>query len=154
MRALVRLGLLFCAVTATACGGGPVRPGVLDARHDACRSCRMPVSDPNVAAQLAAPGEEALFFDDIGCLRDFLASGTATKPGAIAFVADHRTGAWVPAAGAVYSRCPSLETPMGSHLLAWADAASQTADAARAGCVPVEPTVLFGPAGPPSGKRG
>jgi copper chaperone NosL len=114
----------------------------------------MPVSDPRFAAQLAAPGEEALFFDDIGCLRDFLGSGQADKPGAVAFVADHRTGAWVPAAGAVFSRCPGLETPMGSHLLAWADEASRGADGSATSCVSLERAAVFGPAGPPSGRKG
>lgn len=154
MRALARWVLLAAAVAAAACGGGPVRPAALDTKHDACRSCRMPVSDPKVAAQLAAPGEEALFFDDIGCLRDFLAGGQAVQPAAVAFVADHRTGAWVPAAGARFSRCPAIETPMGSHLLAWGDDASRASDPASAGCVPVETTAVFGPAGPPSAKGG
>ena len=56
-----------------ACRGGPARPAALDTRNDACSSCRMPVSNAKLAAQLAAPGEEPRFFDDIGCLRDFLA---------------------------------------------------------------------------------
>ena len=154
MRPLARPAFLAAALAVLACGGGPVRPAALDTKHDACRSCRMPVSDPRVAAQLAAPGEEALFFDDIGCLRDFLGSGQPPKPGAVAFVADHRTGAWVPATGAVFSRCPSVETPMGSHLLAWTDDASRSADAARQGCAPLEGTAVFGPGGPPSGRKG
>ena len=51
---------------------GDAPPAALDTRNETCRSCRMPVSDPRLAAQLAAPGEEPVFFDDIGCLRDFL----------------------------------------------------------------------------------
>lgn len=154
MRALGRLVFLAGAASVIACGGGPVRPAALDTKHDACRSCRMPVSDPKVAAQLVAPGEEALFFDDIGCLRDFLGSARAPKPGAVAFVADHRTGAWVAAGDAVFSRCPAVETAMGSHLLAWADDASRSADGSAAGCVSLERTALFGAAGPPSGRKG
>ena len=154
MRALVRLALIAAAVSSSACGGGPARPAALDTRHDACRSCRMPVSDPKLAAQLAAPGEEALFFDDIGCLRDFLAGGSAARPRAAAFVADHRTGAWVPASAALFSRCPAIETPMGSHLLAWADAPSRDADPARPGCAPLERSSVFGAAGPPAGRKG
>ncbi len=153
-RTFARLGLLAVAAAAAACGGGPVRPAALDPAHDACRSCRMPVSDPRVAAQLAAPGEEALFFDDIGCLRDFLAGAPAGRPGAVAFVADHRTGAWVPASAARLSRCPAVETPMGSHLLAWSDDASRASDPASAGCASVETSAVFGPAGPPREKKG
>ncbi len=56
-----------------ACAGGPPNPAALDTRNETCGSCRMPVSDASLAAQIVAPGEEARFFDDIACLRDFLA---------------------------------------------------------------------------------
>jgi len=58
------------ALALTACTRGPAHPGTLDTRNDACAHCRMAVSDPRFAAQLAAPGEEPRFFDDLGCLRD------------------------------------------------------------------------------------
>jgi copper chaperone NosL len=112
----------------------------------------MPVSDPRLAAQLIAPREEPAFFDDIGCLRDFL-RGRASAEGAIAYVVDHRTVSWVRAADAVYSRCPSLETPMGSHLIAHADASSRDADSAAPGCGPVTAEEVFG-AAPPDGRQG
>jgi len=69
----------------------------------------------------------------------------------VAWVADHRTKAWVRADRAVYTRVPGLETPMGSHVIAHADAASRDQDAdARAG-TPLAPSELFGPAGAPAG---
>jgi copper chaperone NosL len=139
---------LILAIAAPGCGpSGDPPPAALDTSSETCRSCRMPVSDPRLAAQLVAPGEEPAFFDDIGCLRDFLgrsANATAKAPGTIAYVADHRTASWQRAARAVYSRCPSLETPMGSHLMAHADAASRDADAASAGCRAVSAEEVFG----------
>ena len=144
---------LMLALVAAACGpGGPPPPGALDTAHEACRSCRMAVSDARFAAQLAAPGEEPRFFDDLGCLRDFLRDGGALPPGTIAYVADHRTRAWVPAAAALFTRVPALETPMGSHLVAHADAASRDADADAAGGAAVSAAELFGPPGPPGGR--
>lgn len=134
-----------------ACSRGPARPGTLDTRNDACAHCRMAVSDARFAAQLAAPGEEPRFFDDLGCLRDWLRAQPRLPRGAAAFVADHRTREWVRAAAAAYTRNPGLQTPMSSHLLAHAGAASRDADPAAAGGTPVAAAELFGPAGPPDG---
>ena len=41
--------------------------------QDACAHCRMVIVSQATAAQIAAPGEEPRFFDEIGCLRDYLA---------------------------------------------------------------------------------
>ena len=110
----------------------------------------MAVSSGVFASQLVAPGEVPRFFDDLGCLADHLKAGKAPA-GATAFVADHRTKAWIRADRAVYTRVPGLETPMGSHVIAHADVASRDADPdARAG-TPVTPAEHFGPAGPPVG---
>ncbi len=95
------------------------------------------------AAQIAAPGEEPRFFDEIGCLRDDL--GAATLPqGAMVYVADHRTGAWLDARQAVFTRT-SLSTPMASGLLAHADAASRDADPAARQGDPVAAGTILGP---------
>jgi hypothetical protein len=88
----------------------------------------MAVSDVRTAGQIVAAGEEPIFFDDLGCLTSYLAARKNRLEGATVFVADHRTKAWVPAATAVYTRTLTLETPMGSHLVAHADTDSQGAD--------------------------
>jgi copper chaperone NosL len=106
----------------------------------------MAVSSAVFASQLVAPGELPRFFDDLGCLADFLKAGKAPA-GAVAFVADHRTKAWVRADRAVYTRVPGLETPMGSHVVAHADAASRDQDADARGGTPVSAAELFGTAG-------
>jgi len=142
------VGLLLAS--AIACGGGEPQPSPLDTRNDQCASCRMAVSSAAFASQLVAPGELPLFFDDIGCLADYLKAGKTPK-GATAFVADHRTKAWVRADRAVYTKVPGLETPMGSHVIAHADTASRDQDRdARAG-TPLTATELFGASGPPAG---
>ena len=127
-------------------------PASLDTRSEQCASCRMAVSSSAFASQIVAPGEVPRFFDDLGCLADFVKAARAPAE-AIAFVADHRTRAWVRADRAVYARVPGLETPMGSHVVAHADAASRDQDGdARAG-TPLPATELFGPAGPPAGRK-
>jgi copper chaperone NosL len=111
----------------------------------------MSVSSAVYASQLVAPGELPVFFDDLGCLAGHVKRGKAPA-GAVAYVADHRTRTWVRADRAVYTRVPGLETPMGSHLIAHADAASRDADPdARTGA-PVALSELFGPGGPPAGR--
>jgi copper chaperone NosL len=135
-----------------ACSTHPPAPAALDTRNDVCRSCRMPVSDAKLAAQLVAPGEEPKFFDDMGCLRDHLIQSPAVR-GSVVYVADHRTGAWIRAGQALFTRCPDVPTPMGSHLLAHAGAVSRDADPAARGGAPVAPREIFGPAGPPGGAR-
>ncbi len=142
--------LVSLAAVAIGCSGGAPGPAPLDTKTETCRSCRMPVSDASLAAQLVAAGEEPKFFDDLGCLRDFLARSPA-PPGSVAYVADHRTKRWVRASAAVYTRS-KLETPMGSHWIAHADTASRDADPAAAGGVPVAPREIFGLAGPPDAR--
>jgi copper chaperone NosL len=144
-------GLMFFMCLAVGCARG-VAPAELAAVNTQCRFCRMAVSDVHFAAQIAAPGAEPVFFDDIGCLRDYLGSASADVPaGAVAFVADHRTGVWVRAADAIYTRPPTLGTPMGGGVIAHGAGASRDQDAAAKGGAPVDLAAIFGPAGPPKG---
>jgi copper chaperone NosL len=139
---------LACQLAALACASGPPGPASLDTRHEACRGCRMAVSDARFAAQLVAPGEEPRFFDDLGCLRGYLAGAGPLPEGARAYVADHRTRAWIPAASAAYTRVEGLDTPMGSHLIAHADAASRDADPAARGGTAVAAADVLGEGAP------
>ena len=145
----MRTGLALTSLAgllAGACGGGTA-PATLDTRAGvACASCRMTVSDVRTASQIVAAGEEPLFFDDLGCLREYRSTHPRAS-GARVFVADHHTGAWVPAGDAVYARAGGVETPMGSHLLAWASAAARDADPASRGAEPQDAAALFGPQG-------
>ena len=144
----MRVALLLIVLTGLACTSGPALPQKLDSRNDLCSSCRMPVSDPSLAAQIVAPHEEPLFFDDLRCLRDYLVAEHPLPPGAVAYVADHRTRAWVEAGRAVFVKLPALETPMGSHWAAYANEASRLEDPDAAASSPVAATAIFGSSGP------
>ena len=143
------MALVFFA----ACSGGPVAPAALDTKNERCGWCRMAVSDARFAAQLVSPSEEPRFFDDVGCLATFLKSGGAPAKGQIAYVADHRTKAWLRASYAVYTVNRGLESPMGSGLIAHVDAASRDADPDAKGGVPADVRDVFGPNGVPDGGR-
>jgi copper chaperone NosL len=143
---------VIAALALAACASGPPEPARLDTRNEACVACRMAVSEARFAAQLVAPGELPRFFDDVGCLAGFVKAGRAPAS-AMAFVADHRTRAWVRADRAVYTRAAALATPMGSHVVAHADAASRDRDPdARTG-VAVSVSELFGKIGAPGAER-
>lgn len=148
MRTVVLVAALACA-----CSAGTPSPAVLDTRNEACASCRMTIAEARFAGQVVAPSEEPRFFDDVGCLGRFVREGPALPNHAVAYVADHRTKAWVRADTALYTLVPSVETPMGSHLLAHADAASRDADPVAAGGTARTAADVFGPSGPPRGAR-
>jgi copper chaperone NosL len=129
------IGLAVVAALTAACGRAALQPADLDTRNEMCGFCNMVVSSRAFAAQVVAPGEEAKFFDDLGCLASWTKEHPLARDAAV-FVGDHRTGEWVPAAAAVYSRVETIDTPMGSHLVAHANEASRAADkAAAAGTV-------------------
>ena len=130
-RAMGWLIVAVVAVAGAACRSGALKPAALDTRNEQCRFCSMVVSSRFTAAQVVAPGEEPSFFDDLGCLGSWMKEHPLARDAA-AFVADHRTGEWVPAASAVYSRVETVDTPMGSHLVAHASDASRAADTAAA----------------------
>ncbi len=142
------LALATFAVLLGACSGSP-GPAPLDTRNEACAHCRMAVSDARFAAQVVAPHEEPRFFDDIGCLRAWLLERGGLQRGAAVFVADHRTKAWIRAGAAVFSRVPGLQTPMASHLVAHADAASRERDEDARGGDQVPAAYVLGSGGAP-----
>lgn len=115
-------------VATAACSQAELGPAPLDARNDTCRFCRMSVGDMRFAAQIVAPGEEPVFFDDLGCLTHFVTGGDPLPPGAVVYVSDHAARTWVRADQAVFTRVEKLDTPMGSGLLAHKDAAARDAD--------------------------
>lgn len=146
--------VLLCGMLVAGCGTGGPEPAALDAGREACAFCRMTVSQPEFASQVVAPGELPKFFDDLGCLSSFLAGTPEVPPSAAVFVTDHRTKAWVRAEDAVFSRVPSLATPMSSHLVAHASTASRDSDSSLGGSSVVSLGDVVPPAWQaPGGKR-
>ena len=136
------LGVMASLPLIAGCAGGSMAaPVAIDLGRDACSHCRMAIVSTATAAEIIAPGEEPRLFDDLGCLRDFIAA-TPLEPDAVAFVADHRTGDWIEADKAVVTRT-SLQTPMGSGLVAHADSASREQDAAAAAGEPISARSLL-----------
>jgi copper chaperone NosL len=137
------LVLATVVMAGAACRSGVPPPATLDTRNEQCRFCSMVVSSRFFAAQVIAPGEEPKFFDDLGCLAGWLKDHPLAQDATV-YVADHRTGDWVPAASAVYSRVETLDTPMNSHLVAHATEASRTSDPAVGGGAVLSATDAIG----------
>jgi copper chaperone NosL len=150
---MMRPVLLASIVALISCGSEPTPPAPIYSRGEACAYCRMTVSASNVVAQIVAPGEEPLFFDDVGCLAAFVKAHADLPNGAVAYVSDHRTHAWVRADRAVYTRVSGLDTPMQSHLVAHADALSRQADPLAAGASVTPVADVFGAGAWPGAPR-
>lgn len=139
----MRRWIAIAALMLSACGGGPPAPADIAIGQDACAHCRMAIVSRSTAAQIARRGDEPVFFDEIACLRDYLRH--SSLPGdAVVYVADHRTGAWVDAGDAVFTRT-SADTPMASGFLAHANAASRDTDPAATGGAAATLTDILGP---------
>ena len=136
-----------------ACGTAPQGAAELDTRNEACQHCRMTVSDRRFASQVVAPGEEARFFDDLACLTEWLASQPTLPTGAVAYVTDHRTATWVAGSDAVFTRVETIETPMGSHVIAHASRASRDQDPEVREGVPVATADVLGAMARGEGRR-
>jgi copper chaperone NosL len=141
MRAVAAL-IVVMTLAAGGCGGGGLTPANFDAAREPCRFCRMTGSNGRSAAQIVAPGEEPLFFDDIGCLREYV-KGSRAAAGAVWYVADHGSGAWIRADRAVYARNDAVPTPMSSHVLAYASPAARDADPDGRNGTPTSPAEVF-----------
>ena len=138
---MMRVALALCVLSVSC--AARTEPATIRLGEDACASCRMTILSMNTAAQIVGPGLEPVLFDEIGCLRQYLAT-TPLPPEAILFVADHRTGEWVNARTAVFTKTRT-ETPMSSGILAYADAASRDADSTADRGAPIG--IVFGKEG-------
>jgi len=92
--------------------------------RDTCAACRMILSRPGFAGEMRDRRGGLTRYDDVGCL--VRAVGAARGARAEAWVEDHDGGGWVPLHAARLVRAGRADTPMGSGLVAFADA-----DAAR-----------------------
>jgi nitrous oxide reductase accessory protein NosL len=100
--------------------------------RDECAGCGMLISEDHCScAMLVAEdgGKTYLIFDDLGCLLDYRADHPQAVVAEV-FAHDYSTGQWVQAATASYLSATSpssLNTPMGSGIVAFASRAQAEA---------------------------
>ena len=90
--------------------------------RDACAHCRMRISDAGFAAELRDADGNLTKYDDVGCMLHAMVALHAEVPEA--WVEDHDGGGFVPLVAATLVRAERVQTPMGSHIVAFRDAAS------------------------------
>ncbi|MDI1290569.1 MAG: nitrous oxide reductase accessory protein NosL [bacterium] len=152
------------------CGRSELQgPPELRLGHDECAECGMMINEERCASaaivEVAGQRRYAMF-DDIGCMLDYEHDHRNELRTVDRFLHDHGTKAWIPASTAVvlYAEAGKLQTPMGSGIVAFADAAA--AENARVtyggklfdyvGLVPARRAWLearFGEADEPEGRR-
>jgi copper chaperone NosL len=106
------------AALAAACGSPGPRP--IAWGEEVCRHCHMSITDPRFAAELVTTRGRVYVFDDVGCLAAFVADEAV--PSTVVhslWVHDFlRPDSLLDARSAIYLRVDSLQTPMGSHVVA------------------------------------
>lgn len=115
MLLLALLGFIFLLA---ACGQPEIAPVAINP-EDMCSMCRMAISEKQFAAELITKDGEALKFDDIGCLRDYLKAKADRSRIAAYFVADYETKKWLKAESAHFVKSAELATPMGGNIAAF-----------------------------------
>lgn len=119
-RALIAGLSLFAAFLAAGCGASKIEP-VEIYPEDNCAQCRMAISEHQFASEIIDRDGEVYKFDDLACMLKFRSKHSDLKVNVI-FLKDYETKEWIPYERATIVET-SIETPMGSGKVAFADAA-------------------------------
>jgi copper chaperone NosL len=121
----IRLLIAVAAMAMASCSSGTLEPQPLALDVHNCAQCGMLISELSDAAQAVAPGEDARFYDDRGCL----ARDATRLPASARLFVQHDGGAgWVDVHEAFFAFPKDARTPMGYGLTAF-----RTKEAAAAG---------------------
>lgn len=129
--------VLLALAALVACGSEPLSgpPTEMKLGRHECAECGMIVSEDRCSSALLVEDDgrrEYLYYDDIGCMLDDERAGLDDRTVVERHVRDYNAKSWVEATKAqfLFTDSKALQTPMGSGMVAFAQAAS--ADAARA----------------------
>lgn len=135
MRALfASAGIALTATVAAVVFLWPVQrsgPEAIDYGRDACAHCRMRISQEGFGGELRDSRGALTKYDDIGCLLRAMVGMHREVPEA--WVEDHAGDGFTPLLAATLVRIDAMETPMGSHVVAFADGAAAAAFAEKRG---------------------
>lgn len=113
------IGGFALGVVLTGCAASRIEPEDIFP-EDNCAQCRMVVSDEQFASEIIDEHGEAYKFDDINCMLKFRTKRNDVKIVAT-YLKDYETREWTPyERGTIVET--SIETPMGSGKVAFADA--------------------------------
>lgn len=112
-------GWVFAGAMLAGCAASNIEP-VDIYPEDNCAQCRMVVSDERFASEIIDYHGEVYKFDDLNCLLKFRTKRSDVKIVAT-YLKDYETKQWIPYEKASIIET-SIETPMGSGKIAFADA--------------------------------
>ncbi|HZS08015.1 MAG TPA: nitrous oxide reductase accessory protein NosL [Blastocatellia bacterium] len=121
--------ILIIALLA-ACQQAQLRPVEL-LPEDMCSYCRMAISESKYAAELITKDGDALKFDDIGCMADYINRKKNRDSVAGYFFVDFHTKRWVKGEEAYFVSSSKFQTPMSGGIVAITDRAQAEATAAE-----------------------
>lgn len=110
---------LFVIVFLCGCSSKPA-PEPIHVGEDVCANCRMAIIEPQFASEIILSSGEVLKFDDLGCLASE-AMNAASEASRHIFLQDYATHEWIEGEKATIVRSSSLQTPMGSGSIAFAN---------------------------------
>jgi copper chaperone NosL len=120
---LVAIGLLLAACQQTAPQPVELLP------EDMCALCKMAISEKRYAAEFITHDGEALKFDDLGCMADYVEGRKNRDQIAAFFVVDSESKEWLKAEEAYYVSSSKFQTPMSGGVVAFRDRAKAAAAA-------------------------
>ncbi len=103
--------LIAAAAIAAGCGGKAYKQQAIHEETDRCETCNMAVKDDSYATQIITTEGQALKFDDLGCMNEWMRENGTDTIGA-AFVRDYHSKTWVNYEKAYYVYETSFKTPM------------------------------------------
>ena len=124
-----KIVLVLFFIFLTACRTAEIKPVDIDA-EDVCTHCKMAISEKQFASELITPDGDALKFDDIGCLLDYLKEKPNTNVAAHFFM-DYETKQWVKGRDASFAKSDEITSPMSGGIIAFQDKTKAEAGATK-----------------------
>lgn len=112
-----RILFLFFLLFITNCGAPEIKP-VDIAAEDVCTHCKMAISEKQFASEIITTDGDALKFDDIGCMQDYLKEKPDTKV-AVHFFMNYETKTWLKGNAATFVKSKEITSPMGGGIIAF-----------------------------------
>jgi len=119
---LFKVTALFSLLLLVGCETNKFEPVALTP-EDMCAYCKMAISEKRYAAELIDSEGQALKFDDIGCMVNFIKTRKNPAKFVAYFVMDFDERQWTKADDAYYVRSAELTTPMSGGIIAFKDQA-------------------------------
>ena len=115
---LFKVTAMFSLLLLVGCQTSKFEPVAL-APEDMCAYCKMAISEKRYAAELIDSEGQAVKFDDIGCMVNFITSKKNTAKVVAYFVMDFDERQWTKAEDAYYVRSAEIAAPMNGGIIAF-----------------------------------